>query len=274
MLEVSDVGDSAIILLNPQVVTPEGEWEAWFFANWIPGAYRYRSFWELMQGQYEQVLHMLREQRGEPTPYADPSLGVAATDGEGLVAALGRTDWHDRFNAIEALGNLRERRAVEPLLAIFQNTDEDLILRERAAVALGRIRDERALAPLIDALRVNPVSMGDLKVASLFGNPASLSCGPSTNDALGELTVREFLRQMPQALGDMVPPALLEQMMASLTPERVGAGIGDHLGHAVGQALIAFGAEALPTLTMALADPDPQLRRRVADIIGHIRNYA
>ncbi len=51
-LEISDRGDAAIYLLNPQIVTPEGEWEAWFFANWLPGARRYRSFWELMQGEY------------------------------------------------------------------------------------------------------------------------------------------------------------------------------------------------------------------------------
>jgi hypothetical protein len=51
-LEISDVGDSAILLLNPQVVSPQGEWEAWFFANWLPGAARYRSFWDLMQAEY------------------------------------------------------------------------------------------------------------------------------------------------------------------------------------------------------------------------------
>jgi hypothetical protein len=51
-LEVSDIGDSAIYLLNPKVVTPDGEWEAWFFANWLPGAIRYRSFAELMEAEY------------------------------------------------------------------------------------------------------------------------------------------------------------------------------------------------------------------------------
>lgn len=48
--------DGEFYLLNPQVVTPEGEWEAWFFANWLPGASRYRSFWELMQAEYEDFL--------------------------------------------------------------------------------------------------------------------------------------------------------------------------------------------------------------------------
>ncbi len=37
-----------IVLLNPQIVTHEGEWETIFFANWIPGNQRYRSFFEFV----------------------------------------------------------------------------------------------------------------------------------------------------------------------------------------------------------------------------------
>lgn len=55
-LQISEEGDAAIYLLNPQVVTPEGEWEAWFLANWLPGAQRYRSFWELMQGEHAEFM--------------------------------------------------------------------------------------------------------------------------------------------------------------------------------------------------------------------------
>jgi len=58
-LEVSEERDGAILLLNPRVVTPEGEWEAIFLADWFPGAQRYRSFLDLMQGQYEEY-HQLR----------------------------------------------------------------------------------------------------------------------------------------------------------------------------------------------------------------------
>jgi hypothetical protein len=53
-LEISDVGEGSVYLLNPEVVNADGEWEAWFFADWIPGAERYRSFWKLMQGEYEK----------------------------------------------------------------------------------------------------------------------------------------------------------------------------------------------------------------------------
>ncbi len=57
-LQVSDIGDVTVLLLNPAVQTPEGEWEAWFFAAWLPGAQRYRSFYELMEGELESALKL------------------------------------------------------------------------------------------------------------------------------------------------------------------------------------------------------------------------
>ncbi|MFE2544109.1 SMI1/KNR4 family protein [Actinacidiphila glaucinigra] len=43
-----------VYLLNPCVVTADGEWEAWFVAHWLPGAVRYRSFWDLMNDEYRR----------------------------------------------------------------------------------------------------------------------------------------------------------------------------------------------------------------------------
>jgi HEAT repeat protein len=48
-LQVSEVGDSAVALLNPDVIGPDGEWQTYFFANWIPGANTYGSFREFME---------------------------------------------------------------------------------------------------------------------------------------------------------------------------------------------------------------------------------
>lgn len=45
---ISDIGDDAVYLLNPQVLTEDGEWEAWSFAAWLPGAVRFPSFWDLI----------------------------------------------------------------------------------------------------------------------------------------------------------------------------------------------------------------------------------
>jgi SMI1 / KNR4 family (SUKH-1) len=47
---------SAMYLLNPEIVTEDGEWEAWMMAHWLPGAHRYRSFWDLMQGERKTFL--------------------------------------------------------------------------------------------------------------------------------------------------------------------------------------------------------------------------
>ena len=62
-LQISEEGDGAVVLLNPEVVNPEGEWETWFFANWLPGAERFSSFREFMESQ----LNELKRQQGAKT---------------------------------------------------------------------------------------------------------------------------------------------------------------------------------------------------------------
>jgi hypothetical protein len=60
-LAISNCIDSAVYLLNPQIITPQGEWEAWFLGNKLPGAIRYRSFQEMMIAEKERVLYNLKE---------------------------------------------------------------------------------------------------------------------------------------------------------------------------------------------------------------------
>ncbi len=62
-LEISDMGDAAIYLLNPLVVRPDGEWQAIFMANWLPGARRYPSFWDMMQGEYQTFADLDRREQ-------------------------------------------------------------------------------------------------------------------------------------------------------------------------------------------------------------------
>ncbi|MEA5462737.1 SMI1/KNR4 family protein [Leptothoe sp. PORK10 BA2] len=57
-LEISDKGESTIYLLNPNVQTRYGEWEAWFFGDWLPGADRYPSFRDMMEAEYINFLEM------------------------------------------------------------------------------------------------------------------------------------------------------------------------------------------------------------------------
>jgi len=58
-LAVSEEGDLEILLLNPEVISPEGEWEAWLFVD--TGAERYPSFWDMLHAEYEALLIVNRE---------------------------------------------------------------------------------------------------------------------------------------------------------------------------------------------------------------------
>ena len=47
---------TAMYLLNPGVMSAEDEWEAFFFAHWVPGVRRFPSFWALMQAELDDLL--------------------------------------------------------------------------------------------------------------------------------------------------------------------------------------------------------------------------
>jgi hypothetical protein len=62
-LDIGGNPEQGLVLLNPQVVFENGEWEAWFFANWLPGAQRYKSFREFMQDRHQRFLDSLPKLR-------------------------------------------------------------------------------------------------------------------------------------------------------------------------------------------------------------------
>ncbi len=53
-LQISSTEDGDVYLLNPLIIDRRNEWEAWNFGNKNPGAYRYRSCWEMMQAVYNK----------------------------------------------------------------------------------------------------------------------------------------------------------------------------------------------------------------------------
>lgn len=72
-------------------------------------------------------------------------------DVKGLIKALSyREDYYVIWQAIGALGEIRDNRAVEPLRGLLYSSDEDI--RKVATWALGAIGDNRAVESLIKAL--------------------------------------------------------------------------------------------------------------------------
>lgn len=56
-------GDDAVMLLAPAALSLAGEMEAWFFANWVPGANVYPSFWHLMVAEVESLKFIASRRR-------------------------------------------------------------------------------------------------------------------------------------------------------------------------------------------------------------------
>jgi len=59
-------------------------------------------------------------------------------DVEGLIKALKDKDWHVRIPTVGALGEIRDKRAIEPLTQALK--DENSIVRSLAEEALEKIK--------------------------------------------------------------------------------------------------------------------------------------
>jgi HEAT repeat protein len=70
---------------------------------------------------------------------------------EPLVKLLKHKDWMMRANAAKALGHIGDTRAVEPLVKALNDNRKDAI--EYVAYGLGEIGDEKAVKPLVELLK-------------------------------------------------------------------------------------------------------------------------
>jgi HEAT repeat protein len=64
-----------------------------------------------------------------------------------------KVDWFVRASAASALGEIRDNRAIEPLISVAQEytPEGDNFLRKYVAQALGKFNDIRIVEPLLDA---------------------------------------------------------------------------------------------------------------------------
>ena len=88
-----------------------------------------------------------------------------APDFERWIEALLSPEWETRLNATEALGKMKDKRAVKPLLATLK--DEDEYVREGAAWGLGQIRDQSVVPALIAAIKDKDKYVRESAVTSL-----------------------------------------------------------------------------------------------------------
>jgi len=173
-----------------------------------------------------------------------------------LLKGLNAPDAQIRKRVVEALGQKKERDAVQPLIAALK--DYDVGVRQSAAKALGEIGDDAAIEPLIKMLReyeITRQNAADALVA--FGNA---SCTPLIR-ILGDKNpaVREMANEALKQLG--------EGDFATLITEALE---GDE--EALTQLEGADGTRAMIPLLTALSGTDVQLKKRAADALGRLGN--
>ena len=102
-----------------------------------------------------------------------------------------------RRRAAESLGGFKERRVVEPLIAILENMDEMKSVRAAAALSLGALKDERASVPLLTALSDEntevrlraAVALGNLKDAKAVAQLSEMVENPLELDSVRDAAV-------------------------------------------------------------------------------------
>lgn len=153
--------------------------------------------------------------------YALPGLvkmGSPAVDA--LIAAMKDPDPDVRWNAANALGDIKDARAVEPLIAALQVKD----LQWHAAYSLGKIKDPRAVEPLIAALKNNDPefreqaahSLGQLKDQRAIAPLIAVLNAPALTDPALIDADRKVRNAAANALGLIDSPEAVNFLLTAL----------------------------------------------------------
>lgn len=152
LLQISEVGDSAVLLLNPSVIAADGEWEAWFFASWSPDEERYASFAELMLAQHA-TFERLTERRATSVKELDAAVKRARA-----AALAGDVDGPQRELAEAADAGHRTARILLVQMLAFEHRWDELIPHVSAVLGAqwegpGNAFDEDLCPALLRAAR-------------------------------------------------------------------------------------------------------------------------
>ncbi len=213
-------------------------------------------------------------------------------DIQGLVRAVGNKDHGVQYEAVEALGDLRDPSAIPALMgaltgdqysgirwkavealtkigsdsvpslvAVLKNPDPDI--RWKAAVALGEIGDHRGISPLVELLGDSDRFVRSRAAYALvhIGPPAV----PSLTDALDHPDA-SFRLGVVGALGKIGDPQAISALVDAL---------GDRSPDVRQEAISALsnqGGRAIPLLSDRLHDPDRFIRRRAVLALAGMRD--
>lgn len=190
---------------------------------------------------------------------AAPETAPETTDEvETQIRALRDDDSSIRAEACDALGELQDPRAVDPLIQALQ--DRDYQVRSNAAYALGEIDDARAVEPLIQALLDEESAVRGNAAEALGKIKDKRAVEPlilAANDEDSSIRSKAF-----DALGELEDPRAVDSLIAALRDDDTKASV--HAAIALGK----IGFSAVDPLIQALQDKDYQVRSNAAYALG------
>ena len=185
-----------------------------------------------------------------------------------LIDVLEYKEWHEdyavmssvRETAAEALGILRDRRAVEPLIKALNDKDEEV--RWKAAWALGNIGDIQAVEPLIYLLHDKRWTVRRFAASAL----GKIGDGRAVESLIESLSDEEWhvRKYAADALGKIGDERAIESLMETLHDED---------SDVRWKAVVALGkmkSGAVEPLLELLKNEDWHIRGRAAEALGKI----
>lgn len=273
---ISEVRDSGVLLLNPMVVWSDGEWETWFFADWVPGTVRYRSFAEWVRHEAAEKNNESYEPAqipGElPTVFRD---GPAKADrrirpreevltlNEVKARLKSKTRSH-RIKAVQHLCRMGGPEAIAILLDLFK-MDYDFHVRCDAAESLGRLRVVDAVEPLMaETAEYTHVTDSAVRALGYFNDDQTAQCllDIIRSNRLSAGVAAHALAFRKDARG-VVP---LTELLISKKPKH------QHMGRIAGRLMALFEEAGLAALEPLMASSDEEIRERaflgISDLSG------
>ena len=141
---------------------------------------------------------------------------------EPIIALLKDKDMRVRKAAVEVLGEINDKRAVEPFIALLKNKRSNV--RVEAADALGEMKDKRAVKPLIALLKYKDWDYRDwdIQIAAMnalgkIGDPRSVEPLVAVAKAKGKDSMDRKIRSIAvRALGEIKDKRAVEPLIALL----------------------------------------------------------
>jgi len=231
-----------------------------------PAEVRSMAAWALGQLKDRRAIRILIQTlKDDDEKVAEAAASALGTIGEpavpALIATLGGGHPQAHRMAVRALGQMGSV-AREPLLRIIADEKSPDDTMRGAAEAVGLLGDEAAIPQLVRLLRAREgrLAMSAANALAAIGRPAVNALVEALPSQRAELELRKAIVHALISIGE---PAI-DPLIAAL----------DHHSAAVRgtaeEALTSIGPAAMEALIAALRSEDWDLRRRIAQILGHI----